>query len=351
MRSVRINLAPSIKAGQRIPAIDELKGLAIALILVYHCGGVLGAANVIHGEIGVDIFLILSGFALAAYSAEIPLREFALRRFLRIYPSYWLALLLFGYLDKLYLGGPRPWESIWRHIIGIHAFSRPEYFSDFSDAFWFVSLILAAYLVFVCIRKRLGDLSLVFGVCGLLTLFTSVLYQNFNHTGGLISLAVRIPSFFAGLIGGRLLGTGTAEIRFNLFLGIGLLSFYYLTFFRSVTCNYTIPALGIVAAWLGLRRLISWVPGGRFLLAAFALTGVISYEIFLFHQPLVRDMNLFSYHVFLKNPAPTNHQLEIGIVVALAITLLISVIVHFLVSRLFRLLGSASALQPAAVRR
>jgi peptidoglycan/LPS O-acetylase OafA/YrhL len=350
MRSVRINLAPSIQAGRRIPAVDEIKGLALLLILTYHCGGVLGYANVIHGEIGVDLFLILSGFTLAAYSAAIPLREFVLRRLLRIYPSYWIALLLFGYLDAHYLGGPRPWESVWQHIVGIHGFSRPEYFSDFSDSFWFISLILAAYAVFACIRGRLDNLSLVFAVCGLLTLAASVTYQHFNHVGGLISLAVRIPSFFAGVVGGRLLGSGTAEIRFNLWAAVGLLSFYYLTFFRGVTCGYTIPALGIVLAWLGLRSLVMRVPGGRLVLAAFALTGVISYEVYLFHQPLIRDMNLFAYHIFLKTPAPSRGQILDGILVALGITLVISVAVHLLVSRLFRFLGSRSALERAPVR-
>ncbi len=349
MRAVRINLTPSVPVGTRIAAVDELKGLAIALILVYHCGAVLGAANVLHGEIGVDIFLILSGFTLAAYSAEMPLRDFALRRFLRIYPSYWLALGLFGYLDKLYLGGPRPWASVWRHILAIHAFSKPEYFSDFADAFWFISMIAAAYIVFACIRRRLDNLSLVFAVCGSLTTLAVLLYQQFNHTGGLISLAVRIPSFFVGVVGGRLLGSGTAEIRFNLFLGLGLLCFYYLTFFRGIVCNYTIPATGIVLAWIGLRPHVLKIPGGRMLLASFALTGVISYELFLFHQPLVRDMNLFTYHVFLKNPEPTQRQIMGGIVVALGITLAISVIVHLSVSRLFRLFGSRSTLRAAPV--
>lgn len=350
MRSVRINLTPSIQAGRRIPAVDEIKGLALALILVYHGGGVLGYANVIHGEIGVDIFLILSGFTLAAYSAGMPLRDFVLRRFLRIYPSYWLALLLFSYLDTHYIGGPRPWETIWQHIIGVHGFSRPEYFSDFSDSFWFISMIVAAYVVFACIRSRLDDLSLVFAACGVLTLTACVTYQYFNHVGGLISLAVRIPSFFAGIVGGRLLGSGTAQIRFNLLAALGLLCFYYLTFFRGVTCGYTIPALGIVLAWLGLRSLVMRVPGGRLFLGVFALTGVISYEIYLFHQPLIRDMNLFVYHIYLKNLAPSRAQLMDGILVALGITLVISIAVHLLVSRLFRLLGSRSALKAAPVR-
>jgi peptidoglycan/LPS O-acetylase OafA/YrhL len=349
MRAVRISLTPSVPAGARIPALDELKGLAIALILAYHCGGVMGYANLLHGEIGVDIFLIISGFALAAYSADTPLRDFALRRFLRIFPSYWLALGLFGYLDKHYLGGPRSWGSTWQHVIAIHGFSKPEYFSDFADALWFVSMIVAAYVVFACIRRRLDNLSLVFAVCGALTALAVVLYQQFQNTGGLISLAVRIPSFFVGVVGGRLLGAGTAEIRLNLLLGLGLLCFYYLTFFRGVVCNYTLPATGIVLTWVGLRPHVLKIPGGRLLLAAFAMTGVISYELFLFHQPLVRDMNLFAYHVFLKNPEPTQRQIMGGIVVALGITLAISVIVHLSVSRLFRLFGSRSTLRAAPV--
>jgi hypothetical protein len=65
MRSVRINVGPTFVAGQRIAAVDELKGLAIILVLIYHCGAALGDENTIHGEIGVDIFLILGGLTLA----------------------------------------------------------------------------------------------------------------------------------------------------------------------------------------------------------------------------------------------------------------------------------------------
>ena len=349
MRAIRLDVAPRIAGGGRIAAIDELKGIAIALVLVYHCGGVLGIPNYVHGEIGVDIFLILSGMTLAAFSAATPLGDFLVRRFLRIYPSYWLALGLFIWLGDLYLGGPRPWESIWQHFLGIHGFSRLAYFSDLSESFWFVSLILAAYAVFACIRSRLDDLSLVFGACGFLTALAVVLYQVNGHSGGLISLAVRIPSFFAGVVAGRLLGAGTAQIRLNLPLGLGILCFYYLTFFRGVTCNYTIPAIGIVLTWMALRQPLVGSAAGRLAARALALLGVISYEIFLFHQPLVGDMNIFAYHVFLKVPNPSQAQLGLGILVALGATILISIPVHLAVGWVFSLLRRGPApRRPAA---
>jgi peptidoglycan/LPS O-acetylase OafA/YrhL len=197
-------------------------------------------------------------------------------------------------------------------------------------------MIVAAYLVFACIRKRLDDLSLVIAVTSVL--IATILYQYNGHTGGLISLAVRIPSFFVGVIAGRLMGSGTAELRFNPLLGLGVGCFYYLTFFRATICAYTIPALGIIFAWVGLRRQVSRLRIGRIFLGAFALLGLVSYEIYLFHQPLIRDYNFYVYHVILRVSAPTRVQLVEGIFVALALTLLIAVPVHFLVNRAFSLL-------------
>lgn len=335
MTSLRINIAPKVIPGQRIAAVDELKGLALLLILLYHGGGVLGVPNIIHGEVGVDIFLILSGFTLAVNSTVMPLREFFQRRFLRIYPSYWLALGFYIWMHHRYLGVVRPWESIWQHIIGIHAFSRWSYFADFADAFWFISMIVAAYLVFACIRRRLDDVSLVIAVAGALTVVATVLYQYCGNVAGLISLAVRVPDFFVGLIAGRLLASGTAQIRVNLLLGLGLTCFYYLTFFRGISCNYTVPAVGIILTWLALRSYLARVSAGRFGLAGFSLLGLVSYEIYLFHQPLIRDYNLYVYHVILHVLAPTRTQVLEGIFAGLALTLVISVAVHLAVAAIF----------------
>jgi peptidoglycan/LPS O-acetylase OafA/YrhL len=345
MRAIRIDVAPRFAGAGRIAAIDELKGVAIALVLAYHCLGALGFPNYIHGEIGVDIFLIVSGLALAAFSSATPLPQFLLRRFLRIYPSYWLALGLFAWLDQRYLG-PRPWESLWQHAVGVHAFSRLDYFSDYSQSFWFVSLILAAYVVFACIRGRLDDLSLVFGVCGLLTAVAVVLYQINGHQGGVISLAVRIPSFFAGLVAGRLLGAGTAEIRLNLSLGLGILCFYYLTFFRGVTCAYTIPAMGIVLTWIALRPLLARSVEGRVLAWVLSAMGILSYEIYLFHQVIVTDLAALAYRKLLDVASPSQSQILVGVIAGLGVTLVISIAVHMATGWVFSLLPRAPSPRP-----
>lgn len=349
MHAVRISVTPRISPGERLEAVDELKGLAIALIILYHSQGILGFANWTHGEIGVDIFLILSGFTLALNSVAMPLGQYFLRRFARIYPTYWLALAVTLLLQWKLFGTTRSWENIWHHIVGIHGFSRLLYFSDISDPFWFISLIAAAYLAFAFIRRRLDDLSLIVAVAGALTLAATVGYEHFDHVGGLISLAIRIPDFFVGVIAGRLLSSGTAEIRFNLVLGLGLLCFYFQTFFFNTANNYTLPAAGIIATWVALRRHLVKAYQGRVFLAAFALLGLISYEVYLFHQPIIRDYSAYFYSHFLDVPAPSNLQLFRGIFVGLGVTLALSAAVHEVFGRLWArfVARSAGRLEPA----
>jgi len=82
MAGLRLEL-PAPVAG-RIPALDELRGVAILLVILYHVGGVLGMDNALHGEVGVDMFVILSGAGLALSQSQGGAGQFLLRRFRRI---------------------------------------------------------------------------------------------------------------------------------------------------------------------------------------------------------------------------------------------------------------------------
>ena len=277
MRSVRVNLTPTVAPGQRIAAVDELKGVAIALVIIYHSEGLArGPPASCMARLAWIFFLILSGFTLAVNSTAIPLRQFFTRRLFRIYPAYWIAVASALFFGRRLYGATYDWGNIVAHVIGVQAFSRIAYFPAISDPFWFISMILAAYLVFACIRGHLDNLALVCAVAGGLMVFATICYQNEGSSGGLYYLAERIPDFFVGVIAGRLLSVGTAEIRFNMVLGLGLLCFYYEAFFRSAQDTYLLPAIGLIAAWIGVRRLIVRTWPGRALLTGFSLLGIIS---------------------------------------------------------------------------
>src|SRR5690554_1104574 len=80
-----------------VPALDGLRGLAVAAVLAYH-GGMAWAGG---GFLGVDAFLVLSGYLITALlvaerstNGSIDVRAFWLRRARRLLPA--LLLLLTG---------------------------------------------------------------------------------------------------------------------------------------------------------------------------------------------------------------------------------------------------------------
>jgi peptidoglycan/LPS O-acetylase OafA/YrhL len=95
------------KRGTHIGALDGLRTLAILLVLLYHLTPGRDADQGLRsllfkiaesGWTGVDLFLVLSGFLitgklLAARDDEHRFRDFYLRRVLRIFPLYYLALI------------------------------------------------------------------------------------------------------------------------------------------------------------------------------------------------------------------------------------------------------------------
>jgi len=90
---------------KHIPELDGVRGIAILLVMVYHFGtstkpgGVLGEVLGL-GWIGVDLFFVLSGFLITGILLDSKgsshyFSYFYIRRVLRIFPLYYLTVLLF----------------------------------------------------------------------------------------------------------------------------------------------------------------------------------------------------------------------------------------------------------------
>ncbi len=80
------------------PALDGLRGIAILLVVVYHNFGFINYSS--FGWLGVDLFFVLSGFLitdilLKTVGQKNFLKNFYGRRALRIFPLYYLALIVF----------------------------------------------------------------------------------------------------------------------------------------------------------------------------------------------------------------------------------------------------------------
>ena len=101
--------------GSRFAALDGLRGLAIAVVMIFHVGFSWARG----GSVGVDVFFVLSGFLITLLLMQewekhhrISLGRFYARRALRLYP----ALLLV-------IGAVLIYTQVAAHPIGIRPFS------------------------------------------------------------------------------------------------------------------------------------------------------------------------------------------------------------------------------------
>jgi peptidoglycan/LPS O-acetylase OafA/YrhL len=337
MLALRLKNPSPLPQGGRMRPIDELKGLAMLMVILYHGGGLLGWQNWLHGEIGVDVFLIVSGFTLARTSNDMPWPQFLRRRLLRIFPAYWCALATFVVLNQHYFGSKVSTANLVTHVLGIHGLvlNPPDIFAGINDSFWFITLILLMYVVYLALRRHRADLSRVLGVALLLTTVVFWYFMRTSHSGGIGHFAMRVPSFFIGLAGAQLLGSEETELRLTPLLCAGLIGISYLGFVRGFIPFYAFGGVAVILVFFVARQSLMRHPDGRFLLSVLAVVGVYSYEIFLFHQPLIRDYNrIFWSRCFgLENPGAW--RLAIGIIGGLAITFAISWSLHRAINWIF----------------
>ena len=158
-----------------LPSLDGLRGLAIALVLLHNLdvldlapqhgrAAALLKETFYLGWIGVQLFFVLSGFLITRGLLETRgrpgwLHDFLVKRVLRIFPLYWLALLLFTVLLPA-LGVRLPHESafgtawLWLYLSNWVTPFDPQ--GGPLPHFWSLAVEEQFYLVWPLLLWRLG---------------------------------------------------------------------------------------------------------------------------------------------------------------------------------------------------
>ena len=237
--SLSKGLPPIVKKSDgHIDILDGLRGLAILLVFWFHlwqmtwfnaafklpAWGILGsfAGQQISldfiswfGFIGVELFFFVSGFALFyPYAQGIwsgkrhqSLFEYTGKRFFKIVPSYFLALLglgLFAFLGQYLFGDSGGlkdgdiWKNIWTHLTFTHNL-WPETESGFTGVLWSLAVEVQFYLFFPflawLIRKGVIPALLTFaGIIGIAFGYRAMVLPNCIATGNFFPLH-QLPSF------------------------------------------------------------------------------------------------------------------------------------------------------------
>lgn len=115
--------------------------------------------NIYIGEVGVSLFLILSGAALMyVYENHLNIKQFYKKRFLNIYPLFWLVYLaafLFEFYRNQGINTFVPKYRIIYSLLGMDTYSLvlggPPNFAIVGE--WFLGMIIFFYLLFPLLRK------------------------------------------------------------------------------------------------------------------------------------------------------------------------------------------------------
>ncbi|WP_051451310.1 acyltransferase family protein [Actinospica robiniae] len=162
--------APAAEAGKRfsrrIPFIDGLRILAALAVLSAHFIHVnshlwgpgtrvfVGVANITtYGRFGVDLFFLISGFVICMSGWNRTVGEFAVARFVRLYPIYWIAVLVTGLVMKLepHVFGPTRFTDI---VTNLTLFQRPLGVPNVDGVYWTLRCELQFYLLFAFLVWR-----------------------------------------------------------------------------------------------------------------------------------------------------------------------------------------------------
>ena len=334
---------PDNRSAPRLHFIDGLRGLAMLMVLLYHCwlfGGQWSVGLVAgghrldfapllgFGHIGVNLFLVLSGFCLywpfvkAGGRREPTLWEFAKKRCRRILPPYYAALLLScGFLllhdvvhhttlDFHYL-----LNWLWIHALMLHNLS-PNYALSVNGSLWSLALEFQLYILFPVLVEAYrrfnvrGVLWTILILCSAYRLFLVRGHFIINDAYGYVlaySIFGRAFEFALGMFTALILARRQVERKWSL-----------------LPTDFMVLAIVVVAAVLDGRHgsyqtltdamygllfavlILAGSRAGTFLNRALSsrvmvALGLFSYSVYLIHLPLVMALGAEAQRRHLSN--------------------------------------------------
>lgn len=278
----------------------ELKGLAILMIVFSHIGYFLVNNNQfmwplsIMAGIGVNLFLLLSGYGLTASQLRknLTIKQFYKRRLAKLFVPFWLMLISFLSLDFFILHIVRPDWYVGQAIFGV--FLHADLYHDINAPLWYLTFILAYYLIFPFLwsKKRPWLTAGILYLLGYLLIrwnpsfLANVSYLYRVHIIA-FPLGVLLAGFITKLKAPAILNKWSQHWRaLFYYLGLaGLLAiFVYANIHSGIGVN---PNLEQNMSTIAVLALLGVFILKKINFKLFYWFGLYSYEIYLFHWPIM----------------------------------------------------------------
>lgn len=323
------------------PEIDGLRALAVLPVLFFHAGfpGFSG------GFVGVDIFFVISGFLITSIllkehsEKQYSIVSFYERRARRLLPALFAVLLVTTIMAFIFMA-PEDLLLYGKSLFATLALSSNIYFQETLNYFsvhaeslpllhmWSLSVEEQFYVVFPIILSCIFFFSdrRTSGVVTLTLLLSSyaamlVVMSEHHFPVGFYSLPTRAWELLAGAALAHAIHKLPTAGKWNEFfsvLGLGMLLFAVFTFESKASfpdASALIPVLGTVLV-IGFARSSTFVGGTILTFKPFIWVGLISYSLYLWHQPV------YAFTRILSNTHPGYMEFAAGTILSLALAAL-----------------------------
>jgi peptidoglycan/LPS O-acetylase OafA/YrhL len=299
----------SVERLRRLEALDAMRGLAALIVVWSHAadylfrGGFRDAYDVQMmfaidatdpGRIGVICFFLISGFIVPSSLAggEGAIKKFAIKRFFRLFPAYWVSLILAIVVDFLVLGKTYP---LAQQVANATMIQNVLGQGHIQGLYWTLQVELFFYVFCAWIFSRGGIGSSRFILsCLIASVISFALFNFFGGKLGLINKHSKELFYTPFLLSVMLLGTLVriwfdtrlaSDLRLAELGGLVVVGIPLVNFFASI--------FGIILVSDPGRFLFSHLVGGALFFGTilfwqapskiFLRLGAVSYSIYLFH--------------------------------------------------------------------
>jgi peptidoglycan/LPS O-acetylase OafA/YrhL len=195
-----------VKTETHLAPIDLLRGVAIALVVMFHLLGTTygydhpGFKHLLlnfdfvtpswwffsplaFGWSGVSLFFVISGYLIHRGNwcggKAIDWQKFAHRRFWRIYPAYLLCLVIFTGLHHISFFS----RDFVLHLLLVNDISDDTFFGSINSSFWSLATevqLYAMYPLLIFARRRWGRISMLVLSCAVAACWMVFAYSSFD---------------------------------------------------------------------------------------------------------------------------------------------------------------------------
>lgn len=301
-----------------VPQLDSIRAIAALMVVFSHYFYTYFQINLHLGHKGVQIFFVLSGFLItyilllqkgSSFSKGIIIRNFAIKRILRLFPIYFLLLFFLWFVAIAFNA------RFWQTGNGIFYFTYTSNFLFFFKGFvdpvlnhtWSLAVEEQFYLLWpwiaIFVSRRLSIALVV------LSMLFSLLFKSFSEVpNGIFLLSSHIDTMGTGILLAFVFYYDISIIKkwlkynnYLLWLSLLFLILDYIYPMPKILTNLTIMCLSaalIIGCFFEFKGLF-----GKFLnLKLIVYLGQISYGVYLYHKVIPEILKLFYFKTNLFFP-------------------------------------------------